>query len=432
MNKEQLSIPDGNAQADTQLDNPIFDPVQWKLTEQQDQLCTLARTLGQSKFAARASTYDRAATFPTENYTDLHQSGLLGICIPKNQGGHGADLKTYMLAGAEIGRYCGATALTFNMHVSSCLWTGPLADDLDIEPSLKQALVSGRQVHYQRIINSGAIYAQPFSEGGDAAAGKAAFSTTALKTDGGWLINGKKIFASLSGHANYYGALCTELESPNDKPSRRNTMYVAVPANAQGVSVEGEWDPLGMRGTVSRTLMFKNVFVSNEDLLMPRGVYFSAATQWPHMFMTLTPSYMGIAQAAYDFTVSYLRGEVPGTPPIKRRMYPTKQIAVAQMRIMLEQTKSLWFQSISEAKPNPDRESLIRAWSAQYTVMENANEIAQLAIRTCGGQAMLRTLPLERLYRDSRCGALMLPWTAELCLDMIGKAALYKPGESDE
>ena len=97
-----------------------------------------------------------------------------------------------------------------------------------------------------------------------------------------------------------------------------------------------------------------------------------------------------------------------------------------------QQTKSLWFQSISEARPNPDRESLIRAWTAQYSVMENANEIAQLAIRTCGGQAMLRSLSLERLYRDSRCGALMLPWTAELCLDMIGRAALYEPGEREE
>ena len=88
---------------------------------------------------------------------------------------------------------------------------------------------------------------------------------------------------------------------------------------------------------------------------MPRGIYFSAAKRWPHMFMTLTPTYMGLAQAAYDFTVKYLRGEMPGTPPVKRRMYPTKQIAVAQMRIMLEQTKSVWFQSISRRGPTRTR-----------------------------------------------------------------------------
>src|SRR3954462_15720491 len=115
-----------------------------------------------------------------------------------------------------------------------------------------------------------------------------------------------------------------------------------------------------MRGTVSRTLLFKDVFVDEDAALMPRGVYFQAAMRWPHMFMTLSPTYMGLAQAAYDFTVSYLRGEVPGMPPIKRRMYPTKQTAVAEMRIMLEQTKALWFQAITEARANPSQEQVIR------------------------------------------------------------------------
>ncbi len=140
------------------------------------------------------------------------------------------------------------------------------------------------------------------------------------------------------------------------KASRRTTLYLAVPAKAEGVAVTGDWDPLGMRGTVSRTLLFKDVFVEEDAALMPRGVYFQAATRWPHMFLTLSPTYMGLAQAAYDFTVAYLRGEWPGAPPVKRRMYPTKQIAVAQMRVMLEATRSLWFQAITEARPNPTKE----------------------------------------------------------------------------
>ena len=412
--------------------SPIFDPVAWNLTNKQADLATRVRNLASEKFAPRAAEYDREAKFPTENYRDMAVAGILGICIPEAEGGLGADLKTYMIAAAEMGRFCGSTALTFNMHVSSCLWTGDLLDQLDLEPAVRARHHDMRKLHYDRILKEGKVYAQPFSEGGAAAAGFKAFGTTALKVDGGWRINGKKIFASLSGHADYYGALCTALNNPDDEHQRRNTMYIAVPSDADGVSVVGDWDPLGMRGTVSRTLIFEDVFVPDEAQLMPLGVYPEAASRWPHMFMTLTPSYMGIAQASYDFTVSYLRGEIPGMPPVKRRMFPTKQIAVAEMRVMLEQTKAIWIAAISEARPDPGKDGLMRAWVAQYTVMENANKLAQLAVRTCGGQSMLRSLPLERLYRDSRCGSLMLPWTAELCLDKLGKEALYEPGESDD
>ena len=68
---------------------------------------------------------------------------------------------------------------------------------------------------------------------------------------------------------------------------------------------------------------------------------------------------------------------------------------------------------------------MLRAYAAQFTVMENANALAAKAIRTCGGQAMLKNLALERIYRDSRCGSLMLPWTAEICLDRLGRESLY-------
>ena len=164
---------------------------------------------------------------------------------------------------------------------------------------------------------------------------------------------------------------------------------------------------------------------------MPKGMYFEAAKRWPHMFLTLSPTYVGLAQAALDFTIKYLRGEVPNTPPIKRRMFATKQIAVAEMQILLENIKSIWFQSISEACVDPTSSQIKRAYAAQYSVMEGAQKISQLAIRTCGGQSMLKSLPLERIFRDSRCGSLMLPWTAEICMDRLGKMSLYNPGETD-
>src|SRR5271167_1532550 len=139
------------------------------------------------------------------------------------------------------------------MHVCSTLWSGPLADDLDMDAAMRAEHERRRAIHYKRIVDDGAIYSQPFSEGGAAAAGGVAFGTEAKPIDGGWRVSGKKIFASLSGHADYYGVLCTEM-APDAKPSRRNTLYLAIGAREEGVRVVGDWDPLGMRGTVSRTL----------------------------------------------------------------------------------------------------------------------------------------------------------------------------------
>ena len=402
------------------------------LTKQQRDLLALASSLGREKFAGRAARWDREASFPFDNYADLREAGLLGICVPTDQGGLGADFTTYVMVAAELGRHCGSTALSFNMHVCSTLWAGAIADALDMTAAQRADHERIRTLHFARIVEQGRIYSQPFSEGGAAAAGKAPWGTRAIKVDGGYRVVGKKIFASLSGAADYYGVLCTLEREDGEAGTLRDSLYLAVPAKAAGVAVSGEWDPLGMRGTVSRTLTFDNVQVGDDARLMPEGLYFQAASRFPHMFATLSPTYFGIAQAAYDFTVGYLRGEVPGTPPVKRRMYTTKQVAVAQMRVMLEQTRALFLQTAREARVDPDKDARMRLYAAHYTIMENANEICQLAVRTCGGQSMLKSLPLERLYRDSRCGSLMLPWTAELCIDRLGRECLYESGERDE
>src|SRR6185369_2366714 len=91
-------------------------------TAKQHALIALANTLGRENFAPRAARYDRDASFPFENYADLKSTKLTALCIPESAGGLGADFKTYCLVSAELGRWCGSTALTFNMHVSSTLW----------------------------------------------------------------------------------------------------------------------------------------------------------------------------------------------------------------------------------------------------------------------------------------------------------------------
>jgi alkylation response protein AidB-like acyl-CoA dehydrogenase len=183
-----MSMTAGKVAADPEpavLDKPLFDPKAFRLNDEQAAIIASARHLGQSVFAGRAATYDRDAKFPTENYRDLHRTGLLGIAIPRKHGGLGADYQTYAIAAAEIGRYCGATALTWNMHVCSTLWSGPLADDLEMDAAIRAEHEARRAVHFRRIVTEGAIYSQPFSEGGAAAAGGVAFGTEAKPVKGG-------------------------------------------------------------------------------------------------------------------------------------------------------------------------------------------------------------------------------------------------------
>ena len=401
------------------------------LTKRQVELVETARDLGREKLAPRAAGYDQTASFPFENFADLRAAGFLGLTVPERYGGLGADFETYCLVSAELGRWCGATALAFNMHASTMLWTGPLADDLEMSAEDRERHEENRAGIYRSVIDDGAIFAQTFSEPSHAAAaGRAPFGTTARKIDGGWRIDGRKHFASLSGAADYYGILCTEDRGDGVHDSK-DTVYLAVPAGTPGFRVTGAWDPLGMRATVSRNLELDDVHVPDSLELLPRGAYYQAAYDWPHMFLTLSPTFLGIGRAAFDFTVGYLRGELPGAPPPAARANAVKQLAVAEMRLLLERAEALFLRVIGEAKLRPSKEERLRAYAAQHTVMETANDVCRLALRTCGGRSILKSLPLERLYRDSRCGSVMLPWTAEICLERLGRESLYEPGERD-
>ena len=140
-------------------DAPMFAPDAFRLGDAAAGLIGKARRFGRAVLAPRAAQHDRDATFPIENFRDMHGEGLLRICVPKEHGGLGASFRTYCLAAAELGRYCGATALSWNMHVCSTLWSGALADDLPMSLADRDAHNARRRAHYKRIIEQGAATA---------------------------------------------------------------------------------------------------------------------------------------------------------------------------------------------------------------------------------------------------------------------------------
>ena len=93
------------------------------------------------------------------------------------------------------------------------------------------------------------------------------------------------------------------------------------------------------------------------------------------------------------------------------------------MQVRYEQVRSLAHRAAGEAGPDPSVAALRRAWSSVVATMEGAPAVASAAVQACGGRSLLRPLPLERFYRDARCGATMLPWSAEICRERLGNLA---------
>lgn len=382
-----------------------------------DEMVARVRALGPA-FTGRAVKYDLEASFPHENFRDLREAGLLALCVPTRYGGLGASFADYARVSAEIGRYCGATALTFNMHNATMLWAGQVSDMLDFSDEERALHEERRAVMFRGVVEDGTIHSQPFSEGISAGA-TSGVHTKAEPVEGGFRVTGRKIFASLSGAADRYNVTC-------QVPGEAFIRLLSIPADAEGIEILGDWDPLGMRGTVSRTLLFTDTFVPADNEVMPPRGYDQAAQRYPFLFMSLSPSYLGLTRGILDFTRAYLRGETPGARPgTARRDLPQKQAGWAQMQIDYELGRSILYDVLDNATLDPDEEQLARAWAAVYTVMENANQVASRAIKVCGGQSMLKELPLERMYRDSRLGSTMLPWSGEVCMDRLGKAKLY-------
>ena len=380
-------------------------------------------------FSDRAFSIDNDASFPVENYKDLASEGFMTLTVPEEFGGMNFNLGEYAMVGAEIAKYCGATALTFNMHNSSMMWSRFMYELPNLTECDRAAFAPLRERQFRRAVKEQGIYSQPISEAGQNWTSKPA-QTECFKVDGGWKINGFKKFASLAGYCDYYSIVCTE-RFEGIEPRHEDTMIFVVHKDTPGLEIKGDWDPLGMRATNSRDLILKEVFVSEKDLMMPRGIFIKTLPNFPHVMATLSPTYMGIAQSAYDFTVAYLRGDIKGQPMADRRLFATKRFAVAKMYARLAPVRALWWQVFMEAKGFPSHAEVLRMYAAQYNVMEAAQEIAALAIRTCGGQSMLKSLPLERIYRDSRCGALMLPYTSEIMEDYMSVLTLYDLDEID-
>jgi hypothetical protein len=398
------------------------------LSPAQQELVALARQLARERFAPRAERHDREASFPFDDYEDLRASGLLALCVPARYGGRGASYETYCLVAEQLAQGNGSTSLTFNMHCLTMMMMGEMADAMPMTAAARQRHEQLRARKFAEVVEQGAFYGQPHSEPIEQgqtdtalSMGGRRFGTTARKVDGGYVVTGRKFFVSLAGAAPYFATPAIRL---GDEPWIERTLYLQVPKDAPGVSFPGEWDPMGMRGTVSRDMVLQEVFVPDEGDVLPPGVFGALYNAFPHLSpLTFSATFLGLMQASYDYTIAYLTGGIPGAPPVRTEM-AAKGHAVAEMLFTLEAARALYYRAIAEARVDAPVAAVQRARAAHVTVLRSAVTLTQEAIRVCGGRALLKRYPLERFARDARAGALMRPWTQDIATQQAWETAL--------
>ncbi len=399
-----------------------MQPTPW-----QCDLIERARTLALERFAPRAEQLDREAAFPFDDYDDLREAGLLGLCVPEAFGGLGADLETYCLVSEQIAKVNASTALTFNMHCLTMLMMAEMADRHPMDAAKRGRHERLRAEKFREVVEHGVFYGQPHSEPVELgetdtafAVGGRRFGTRAEKVDGGYVVNGRKFFVSLSGAADYYA---TPALLVGDASWIERTLYLQVPREAPGVTFTGEWDPTGMRATVSRDMQLENVFVPDDGELLPPGMFGGLYLSSAHGPLMFSATFLGLMQQAYDDAIAYLLGEMEGSPA-KDEISPEKGHTVADMLFKIEAARALFYRAISESGLPLTYDIVQRARAAHVTIQRSVVEVTQEAMRVCGGRAILKRFPLERYARDARAAAVIRPWTQDIATEEVWKRAL--------
>jgi alkylation response protein AidB-like acyl-CoA dehydrogenase len=364
--------------------------------------------------AARAERYDREGAFPAEDFAELRESGLLGLMVPARLGGAGAAFADYAEVAMALGAGNGATALIYNMHASV---TGALAltpDDVARALGATDGFFAMRD-DTLRSAAQGSLYAVAMSER-RAGSRLSAVETAYEPVEGGWHIRGEKTFCSGAGHADGYLVAARR----EDRVS-----YFLMPAS-DGVKVVETWDSLGMRATASHDLLIDTTVPAECLIGGVEGLTLLLAQVMPQWLVaSYAAVYVGVAQSAIDAAVAHIneRG-LARLPAVRARLGR----ADAQVAAAREAVRAMAL----AVDASPGEQSTNRwVWRAKLLAGETAMNVAASLLEACGTSASRRGHPLERIYRDARCGSLQ-PATSDVCADWLGYAALGLDPESSE
>jgi short/branched chain acyl-CoA dehydrogenase len=351
------------------------------LTQEHELLRQTVRDFAEQRVAPVAEELDREGRFPYELVAELAELGLMGMTIPEEYGGAGADTVSYAIAVEELTRIDSSVAITVAAHHS--LGTLPIFMFGNEEQKRQwlPELASGKKLAAYGLTESGA--------GSDAGATR----TTAELRDGRWVVNGSKIFITNAG-TDISACVTITARTGEDEVSN-----IVVPNGTAGYEISKPMKKLGWRASDTRELSFKDAAVPEGNLLGPRGEGFR---QFLEILdggrISVAAMGVGLAQGAYDLAYAYAKERQQFGQPIAR--FQAVQFQLADMATEIEAGRGLVYRA-AWLKDQGRAFAREAAMAKLYTGLLS-NRAANAALQIHGGYGFMEEYPISRLFRDQK------------------------------
>jgi butyryl-CoA dehydrogenase len=357
--------------------------VQFQLTREQEMVRKMLKDFTENEVKPLAAEIDETERFPMETVEKMNRYGMMGMIVPKEYGGAGADEMAYAITVEELSRACGTTGVICSAHNSLACW-----------PILKYGTEEQKRKHLVPLAKGEKIGAFGLTEpnAGTDAAGQ---QTIAVLDGDEWVLNGTKIFITNGGAADTYVIFAMTDQSKGVKGISAFIVEKVTP----GFSIGKKEKKMGIRGSATTELIFENCRIPKENLLGSVGKGFGIAmATLDGGRIGIAAQALGIAQGALDETIKYIQQREQFGRQIGK--FQALQFDVADMETRVNAARWLVYNAAwrKSAGLSYGKEAAM----AKLFASEAAMAVTTKAVQLHGGYGYTQDYPVERMMRDAK------------------------------
>src|SRR6476620_2285015 len=357
--------------------------MEFELSEEQQQMKMSVREFAQSEIAPHVSEWDETQHFPIELQPKLAELGLLGILFPEVYGGAGLGYVEYATAIEELSRVDGSVGISMAAHNSLCSNHIYQFGNEAQKQKYLAPLARGEHLGAWGLTEPGA--------GSDASGTR----TTAVRQDGGWLVNGSKNFITHAIHSD----TCVAFASSDRSKQSKGITAVVFDKGMKGFAPSKKENKLGLRASETASVVFEDCFVPDENRLGDEGRGFVNAMEiLDGGRISIAALAVGIAQGAFESAVRYAGERQQFGKPISE--FQAIQFKLADMATQIDAARLLMYRAASlkdQGKKTTKESSMAKLFASEISV-----EVCEEAIQIHGGYGYTKDYPAEKYWRDSK------------------------------